>query len=102
MTAPVLLFDGHCPRCTRTARWWWQLVARDRYEIRPAAQLGLAPPRPHGLDWLDDDGHRWGGAGALSEAMAHGDRRVVGRLGDPRGRAWARVLPWVQRVLAHR
>lgn len=98
---PVLVFEGGCPRCTRAARLWWHLVSRDRYEVRPADQADAEAPGTHGFVWVDRHGQTWTGAGALSEAIAEGDRRVLGLLGDPRGRRWARVLPVLVRLLAH-
>lgn len=84
---PVLVYDGDCAFCTRTARW---------IEARLPSNVRVAPSQALDLDalglsehdvataawWVDATGRRWRGHEAVAQALraAGGWERPVGRL----------------------
>jgi len=73
----VLIFDGDCGFCTRTAQWLMRQNTHQRFEVLPwqtpglLAQVGLNQQQVSEAAWyVDPDGHQYRGAGAINAAFA--------------------------------
>jgi predicted DCC family thiol-disulfide oxidoreductase YuxK len=72
---PVLIYDGDCGFCTRSARWVERLPVRVR--LLPWQDADLAALRTtearaqHEVIWVDATGRVFGGADAVAELLKH-------------------------------
>lgn len=73
-----VLYDGDCPVCGRTARYFEPLLNRRELRIAPLqapwviARLKLVPgERPNEMRFLTDDDRDFGGADAVVEIARH-------------------------------
>jgi len=75
MRTPVLIYDGDCGFCTRSARLAERLPLRAR--IAPWQELDLAALRTteqrarHEVLWVNGEGRVFGGAAAVAEVLKH-------------------------------
>ena len=71
---PVLVYDGDCGFCTRTAHWAAQRLP-DPATVQPSRSVDLGALGLTDDDvacaawWVDADGRRWGGHLAVGKAM---------------------------------
>ena len=76
MADGLLVFDGHCGFCTRSAGWVRALDRRGRIELRPYQEPGVpesigtdAETCREALQWQGPDGVRLSGAAAVNAVL---------------------------------